>query len=159
MSTCSNCTTRSEGAAGGNQRRRALGEVVPALTRAREQGKTRFIGFTAIGETASLHRLIASDAFDTAQVPYNALNPSPAEAIPAAYPAQDYGRILDLPRSTASAPSASACSRAARSRGARSAIRSGCRGRADRLGRELCGRRRARAAARADGARGPCRQA
>ena len=40
--------------------------------------------------------LIASGAFDTAQVPYNALNPSPAEAIPAAYPAQDYGRILDL---------------------------------------------------------------
>jgi L-galactose dehydrogenase/L-glyceraldehyde 3-phosphate reductase len=62
----------------------------------REQGKTRFIGFTAIGETASLHRLIESGAFDAAQVPYNALNPSPAEAIPAAYPAQDYGRILDL---------------------------------------------------------------
>ncbi|TMJ00042.1 MAG: aldo/keto reductase [Alphaproteobacteria bacterium] len=73
-----------------------LGDVVPALDRAREQGKTRFIGFTAIGETAALHRLIASAAFDTAQVPYNALNPSPGEPIPAAYPAQDYGRILDL---------------------------------------------------------------
>jgi len=73
-----------------------LGDVVPALTRAREQGKTRHIGFTAIGETAALHRLIESDAFDTAQVPYNALNPSPGEAVPAAYPAQDYGRILDL---------------------------------------------------------------
>jgi L-galactose dehydrogenase/L-glyceraldehyde 3-phosphate reductase len=73
-----------------------LGDVVPAFNRMREQGKTRFIGFTAIGETASLHRLIASGAFDAAQVPYNALNPSPAEAIPAAYPAQDYGRILDL---------------------------------------------------------------
>ena len=73
-----------------------LGDVVPALNRTREQGKTRHIGFTAIGETAALHRLIASDAFDTAQVPYNALNPSPGEPIPAAYPAQDYGRILDL---------------------------------------------------------------
>jgi L-galactose dehydrogenase/L-glyceraldehyde 3-phosphate reductase len=73
-----------------------LGEVVPALARAREQGKTRFIGFTAIGETAALHALIASGAFDTAQVPYNALNPSPGEPIAAAYPAQDYGRILDL---------------------------------------------------------------
>jgi L-galactose dehydrogenase/L-glyceraldehyde 3-phosphate reductase len=72
-----------------------LGDVVPALTRAREQGKTRFVGFTAIGETAALHRLIASGAFDTAQVPYNALNPSPGEAIPADYPAQDYARILD----------------------------------------------------------------
>jgi aryl-alcohol dehydrogenase-like predicted oxidoreductase len=73
-----------------------LGEVVPAFNRMREQGKTRFIGFTAIGETAALHELIASGAFDAAQVPFNALNPSPAETIPAAYPAQDYGRILDL---------------------------------------------------------------
>ena len=73
-----------------------LSDVVPALNRAREQGKTRHIGFTAIGETAALHRLIASGAFDTAQVPYNALNPSAGEPIAAAYPAQDYGRILDL---------------------------------------------------------------
>src|SRR3989440_549181 len=37
-----------------------LSDAVPAFRRAREQGKTRFIGFTAIGETAALHRLIAS---------------------------------------------------------------------------------------------------
>ena len=72
-----------------------LGDVVPALNKARQQGKTRFIGFTAIGETEALHRVIASAAFDTAQVPYNALNPSPGEALPAAYPAQDFGLILD----------------------------------------------------------------
>ena len=72
-----------------------LGDVVPALTRAREQGKTRFIGFTAIGETDALLALIASGAFDSAQVPYNALNPSAGEAVAAAYPAQDYGCILD----------------------------------------------------------------
>lgn len=72
-----------------------LGDVVPALNSAREQGKTRHIGFTAIGETAALHRVIASRAFDTAQVPYNALNPSAGEAIPAAYPAQDYRQMLD----------------------------------------------------------------
>jgi aryl-alcohol dehydrogenase-like predicted oxidoreductase len=73
-----------------------LNDVVPAFSKMREQGKTRFIGFTAIGETAALHRLIASGAFDAAQVPFNVLNPSPADVIPAAYPAQDYGRILDL---------------------------------------------------------------
>ena len=28
-----------------------LGDVVPALNKARQQGKTRFIGFTALGET------------------------------------------------------------------------------------------------------------
>src|SRR5215470_1404725 len=73
-----------------------LNDVVPAFNRLREQGKTRFIGFTSIGETQALHTLIASGAFDAAQVPFNVLNPSPAEAIPAAYPAHDYGRILDL---------------------------------------------------------------
>jgi len=73
-----------------------LSDVVPALNKVREQGKTRFIGFTAIGETDALHRLVTSNAFDTAQVPFNALNPSAGETIPAAYPAQDYGRILDL---------------------------------------------------------------
>jgi len=73
-----------------------LNDVVPAFNRMREQGKTRFIGFTAIGETPALHKLIASGAFDVAQVPFNVLNPSPAEPIPARYPAQDYGGILDL---------------------------------------------------------------
>ncbi len=72
-----------------------LGDVVPALERVQQQGKARFIGFTAIGETAALHRLIGSGAFDSAQVPFNALNPSAGEALPAAYPAQDYDRIFD----------------------------------------------------------------
>ena len=75
-----------------------LGDVLAAFTRVREQGKTRFIGFTAIGETAALHRLVASGAFDTAQVPYNALNPSAGAALPDRYPAQDYGRLLDRTR-------------------------------------------------------------
>jgi L-galactose dehydrogenase/L-glyceraldehyde 3-phosphate reductase len=72
-----------------------LGEVVPALQRLRQQGKTRFLGFTAIGDTSMLHKLIDSGAFDAAQVPYNALNPSAGAALPARYPAQDYGRLLD----------------------------------------------------------------
>ena len=33
--------------------------------------------------------------FDSAQVVYNMLNPSAAEAMPANYPAQDYGRLFD----------------------------------------------------------------
>ena len=72
-----------------------LSDVLPALDRMREQGKTRFIGFTAIGETDALHRLIGSRTFDTAQVPYNALNPSAGAALPRNYPAQDYGALLD----------------------------------------------------------------
>lgn len=72
-----------------------LNEVAPALARLRQQGKTRFIGFTAIGETAALHRLIGARVLDSAQVPYNALNPSAGAALPKNYPAQDYGALLD----------------------------------------------------------------
>ena len=69
--------------------------MVPAFERLRQQGKTRFLGITAVGDTAALHQVIDSRAFDSAQVAYNMLNPSAAEALPANYPAQDYGRLFD----------------------------------------------------------------
>ena len=72
-----------------------LGEVVPAFERLRQQGKVRFLGITAVGDTAALHRVIDARAFDSAQVVYNMLNPSAAEALPKNYPAQDYGRLFD----------------------------------------------------------------
>jgi aryl-alcohol dehydrogenase-like predicted oxidoreductase len=71
-----------------------LGEVVPAFLRMRDQGKCRFFGITANGETAALLRVIDARAFDTAQAAYNLLNPSPAGALPASYPAQDYDNLL-----------------------------------------------------------------
>src|SRR5260370_7441072 len=72
-----------------------LGDVVPAFERLRQQGKTRFLGITAVGDTAALHRVIDANAFDSAQVVYNMLNPSAAEELPTNYPAQDYGRLFD----------------------------------------------------------------
>src|SRR5215470_3661026 len=75
--------------------RQVLGEVVPAFERLRQQGKTRFLGFTAIGDTAALRQAIDSRAFDSAQVVYNMLNPSAATGLPASYPAQDYRRLFD----------------------------------------------------------------
>jgi L-galactose dehydrogenase/L-glyceraldehyde 3-phosphate reductase len=75
-----------------------LDQVVPALERLRRDGKTRFFGFTAVGDTPALHQLIDSRRFDTAQVSYNLLNPSAGGALPANYPAQDYGRLLDRAR-------------------------------------------------------------
>src|ERR1700744_4124933 len=75
-----------------------LGDVVPAFERLRQQGKIRFLGMTAIGETVALQRVIDSGAFDSAQVVYNMLNPSAAEELPQSYPAQDYGRLLDHTR-------------------------------------------------------------
>jgi aryl-alcohol dehydrogenase-like predicted oxidoreductase len=71
-----------------------LDEVVPAFDRLRQQGKLGFFGITAVGETAALHRVVDASAFATAQVSYNLLNPSPGGAVPAGFPAQDYGNLL-----------------------------------------------------------------
>jgi aryl-alcohol dehydrogenase-like predicted oxidoreductase len=71
-----------------------LDEVVPAFERLRGQGKFRFFGITANGETPALHQVIDARAIDTAQASYNLLNPSPGAAVPVGYPAQDYGDLL-----------------------------------------------------------------
>jgi aryl-alcohol dehydrogenase-like predicted oxidoreductase len=75
--------------------RQVLDEVVPAFETLRRQGKMRLLGLTAVGDTAALHQAIDSRAFDSAQVVYNMLNPSAAEAMPAKSPGQDYGRLFD----------------------------------------------------------------
>ena len=74
---------------------RVLEEVVPAFEALREAGKVRFLGITAVGDTAALHKVLDSGKFQSAQVSYNMLNPSAARALPAGYPAQDYGRLFD----------------------------------------------------------------
>lgn len=76
--------------------RQVLDDVVPAFDRLRQQGKIRFLGISALGDTAALHRVIEARAFDSAQVVYNMLNPSAAGPLPQNYPAQDYGRLFDL---------------------------------------------------------------
>jgi aryl-alcohol dehydrogenase-like predicted oxidoreductase len=78
--------------------RQVLGDVVPAFERLRQQGKTRFLGLTAVGDTAALHQVIDARVFDSAQVVYNMLNPSAAVGLPANYPAQDYERLFDHTR-------------------------------------------------------------
>jgi aryl-alcohol dehydrogenase-like predicted oxidoreductase len=75
--------------------RQVLDDVVPAFERLRQQGKIRFLGMTAVGDTAALHQAIDARVFDSAQVVYNMLNPSAGEDLPASYPAQDYGRLFD----------------------------------------------------------------
>jgi L-galactose dehydrogenase/L-glyceraldehyde 3-phosphate reductase len=87
-----------EGEAGDLTPRMVLEEVVPAFERLRTQGKTRFIGITAVGETRALHAVVASGAFDTAQVCHNLLNPSVATKVPADFAGQDYDRLLDAMR-------------------------------------------------------------
>jgi aryl-alcohol dehydrogenase-like predicted oxidoreductase len=72
--------------------------VVPAVKKLQEQGKVRFFGVTALGETGALHRLLASGAIDTAQVCFNLLNPTLAHEVPTGFPAQNFDRLALLAR-------------------------------------------------------------
>lgn len=71
-----------------------LGEVVPAFEKLRQQGRIRFLGVTAVGDTEALQRVIDARVFDSAQVVYNLLNPSAGGAMPGGLPGQDYGGLL-----------------------------------------------------------------
>jgi aryl-alcohol dehydrogenase-like predicted oxidoreductase len=85
----------SSGGSGELAARQVLDEVVPAFETLRRQGKVRFLGITAIGDTSAIREVIDARVFDSAQVTYNMLNPSAASALPADYPAQDYGKLFD----------------------------------------------------------------
>ena len=75
-----------------------LDQVVPALKKLQEQGKIRFFGVTALGETGALHRVLACDAFDTAQVCFNLLCPAAGHEVPLGFPAQDFDGLAHLAR-------------------------------------------------------------
>lgn len=68
--------------------------VADALDRVREQGLTRFIGFTALGDAASSRRVIDSGRFDSAQIYYNLLNPSAARRMPDQWAGQDFDNLI-----------------------------------------------------------------
>jgi aryl-alcohol dehydrogenase-like predicted oxidoreductase len=81
------------GSPGGMAVDQVMGEALPAMRRLAEQGKCRFIGITALGDTEALRQVLTSGAIDTAQVPFNLLNPTwLAPAVPG-LPGQDFERL------------------------------------------------------------------
>jgi L-galactose dehydrogenase/L-glyceraldehyde 3-phosphate reductase len=70
------------------------GGVVDAFERLREQGLTRFFGFTAGGEADSLHRLIESGRFHAAQVFHSLVNPSAGRNLPPGFSGDDYKNLI-----------------------------------------------------------------
>ena len=72
----------------------AIGEVADALRELREQGKVRFAGMTAVGETAALHRVIDSATLNTIQTVYNLVNPSAGTTVPPGFDMPDYGDLI-----------------------------------------------------------------
>lgn len=75
-----------------------LGEVVPAFEKLQSEGKLRFLGITAVGDTEALHKVIDARVFDSAQVGYNMLNPSAGAELPQPFPAQNFARLFDHTR-------------------------------------------------------------
>ncbi len=84
----------AEGAAPALSLRAVLEEAVPALDRLRQQGKTRFIGITAIGGAAALRAVVESGPVDSMQVPFNPLNPSAIGPLPSGLPAHDFDGLM-----------------------------------------------------------------
>ncbi len=70
------------------------GGVADGLHRMRDQGLTRFVGFTALGDAASCRAVIELGRFDCAQIYLNMLNPSAARAMPARWTGQDFGNLI-----------------------------------------------------------------
>ena len=71
------------------------GGVADALDTVRSQGLIRFTGFTGMGDTSALHKVVDSGRFDTVQAYYNLLNPSAGTAVQEGYAGQDFQRLMD----------------------------------------------------------------
>ena len=71
-----------------------LGELGDALAELRDQGKVRFWGMTAVGETAALHRIIDAGTLNTVQSVYNLVNPSAGTFVPPGFDMPDYGDLI-----------------------------------------------------------------
>jgi L-galactose dehydrogenase/L-glyceraldehyde 3-phosphate reductase len=68
--------------------------VADAFDEARSKGLIRFCGFTGIGETEALHRVIASGRFDLVQAYYNLLNPSAGVVVPPGFVGHDFKLLI-----------------------------------------------------------------
>ena len=75
-----------------------MGPVAEALAAMRDAGGTSHIGLTALGHAPACRAVIASGAFETAQIYYNALNPSAARPMPTGWRGQDFGGLIDAAR-------------------------------------------------------------
>ena len=70
--------------------------VADGLENLRDQGLTRFLGFTAGGEAESLRRLVESGRFHAAQVFHSLVNPSAGRAVPDNFSGDDYENLIGL---------------------------------------------------------------
>jgi aryl-alcohol dehydrogenase-like predicted oxidoreductase len=72
-----------------------LGPVAEGLAKVREAGLTRMIGITGLGETSAVHKVVASELYDSVQTYVNAVNPSAGWAVEGDSRGQNFDRLLD----------------------------------------------------------------
>jgi aryl-alcohol dehydrogenase-like predicted oxidoreductase len=70
------------------------GGVLDAFRELQGDGRVDFLGLTGIGQPEGLRAVVDSGAFDTIQVPFNALNPSAGYPVPAGFAETNYGNII-----------------------------------------------------------------
>lgn len=68
--------------------------VADAMRSLVDRGLTRHIGFTCTGEAESMHEVMGSGRFESAQVYYNLLNPSAGRDMPPNWSAYDQQNII-----------------------------------------------------------------
>jgi aryl-alcohol dehydrogenase-like predicted oxidoreductase len=71
-----------------------LPSVMHAFQALQQQGKVRFWGITALGQTETLHRTVGAGGLHTIQAVYNLLNPSGGMSAPPGFPFQDYRQLI-----------------------------------------------------------------
>jgi D-threo-aldose 1-dehydrogenase len=68
--------------------------VADGLDAMREQGLTRFIGITALGDAASCRRVIESGRFNSAQVYYNLINPTAGQPVADGWSGHNFDSVM-----------------------------------------------------------------
>jgi aryl-alcohol dehydrogenase-like predicted oxidoreductase len=71
------------------------GGVAEAFAKLRDEGVTRHIGLTGIGQPDALKEVIVSGRFETLQTPYHLLNPSAGRRMPPNFTETNYGNVID----------------------------------------------------------------
>jgi aryl-alcohol dehydrogenase-like predicted oxidoreductase len=70
------------------------GGVLEAFRELQDEGVVGYLGLTGIGQPEAMREVVRAGAFDTMQVPFNALNPSAGYPMPAGFDETDYGNII-----------------------------------------------------------------
>lgn len=70
--------------------------AVETLHRLKQEGLTRFVGITGMGEASSVREVLRSGDLDTVQCYYNLLNDSNARPLPEGSSLHDHGQLLPL---------------------------------------------------------------